>query len=835
MIKTLSQKKRMAFNLILILIIGLFSSIYVDAAGSKNLCKNPGFEENISGWNYFSGTFSRSEETAHSGVASGKMVVTSMWGRAPYTYNFQKGVSYHVLLWVKLIKGENGAEKSEACVILDHSSFGISGEPRWEIFAGGTTVNTGEWVELAFDYVYTGSNKTGGADFYVRIGSGEKPCAYYIDDVSITSDGAGNYRDTEFKKGEMVSNKGFDMDTEGWITNKAAITRVEDMGYNNSYASALITTEDYTGYAAQKLTLKNCEKYELSAYVKTLGEAADFRFIVMRGDGSYEIPVYSAIVGSDWGKISGEYVFYSGQDSEEVWVYLLTNNVKSYYLDDFSVVDTETAVPAFAETVNIPENLDNSLRIIVNGEIKNITTAVLKNDTVVCAVQELTQALNGYCIYDSENRKMKAVRGLNEVELQAGMRCIGANGIVSITDICPYIENEKLYWSAKTLAEKLGCTGEWLPEKNTLSVTKPENSGLNYSAACLQKNKKLTIGYLRGSNPERGGTVDPYTVSMQTLINQWFSSRFNDCEISVADANVSGAGALLGSFRGAEDMIEKGVDLVFVDFAQNDIGQENLAVYIESTVRSLKALKPDIDIVFLYSLNKAIADKYESGVTPDIISEYDKIAANYHIPSINIGKILYQKYTAKGKSFSDYMNPVSNPNSSGAAVYADSIIQFINKGFSCAENYESSGLGRSMSEKAFTGGLKNADKAVTDKNWRLENSRLSGSCLTQYIESNIPGAEMTFSFTGSMIGLYLQKSYDCGDILWSVDGGKYQTLSVFDEHSMEFEHAAGFILADGLGSGAHTLSVKVAGTKNSNSVDYYVRIGAFLTAYGEGI
>lgn len=782
-------------------------------AASQNLCKNGSFEENTLGWFCSNASIQRSDKYAAAGKFSAKVSVTLNYGAAMYTYNFKKGVNYIVSAKIRM---EEGSGTHGSRFIISHTAYG-SGNPKWHELAGGTPVNDKEWSLITASFCYNGENKTGKGDIQIRIDDGTKPVEFYMDDFQIISESNLSYRETEYEAGEMIDNKGFDVDTEGWETQNAAIVRIAGEGYDNSEASAFVETGN-NGYAGQKLEFVKGQKYRISTYVKTSGNAAFFSIMVKHSDGTSEPVALLKPSDEEWNKVEGEYTHRRGD--EAVTVYITSNNTSRFYFDDFSVIPLGGADEQGAGI--------KAAGVYVN-EIKANIPYIRRGENVLCDVDAFTNAVNGKCT--STSTSAVATKGINLIRFNDGTKLYTKNSRVYKATSPAVINDGKIFADIYALAEGLACKVEIA--ENVINITFNNSRPLNNTARRLRGDKKLSIGFLTGSSPRRGGTVDPYTEPVSTIVGKWFEKNYPDCIVNTIEDDVTTSGSELGAFRVDAFVKSNGIDLLVVDLYRNDIKEDSGTIerYVESMVRSAKHNNPNIDIIFLYSLNEDIAKQYSVNMVPKAYEGYEKNARVYGIPTLNIGELLYKKYTTEGKNYNSYHSQNKNPNSAGTEFYAQKIIELIKEKLLIADE-SSSEINRSQSA-SFIGMIDSVDNAVFDGGWMHVGKRLSESETQSYVESAEKNSELSYKFVGNVIGLYFQSAQDCGNLLYSIDGEDYKELSTFDEWAYKYEHMRGVILADKLANGSHTLKLRVGGTKNENSMNTYIRIGGFLVGTDE--
>lgn len=806
------MKRIVSFVLIAMMLLTFMPTSYA----AVNMVKNPGFETDTSWWKPSGASVIRQEKAAAVGKYGAYVTVTSNWGsmHTP-VMNFKKGVTYTVSARIKLAEGLG---TRSARFITSHDAGG-KGTPAW-IEMPSTMINDKEWTLVSSSFCYQGTNKTGKGTLQCRVGSGSELLSYYIDDYSIVSSEVTNYRETEYAEGEMVENKGFDVDSDGWIAkNGAAISRIVGEGYNNSEASGLVTSNG-NGYVGVELNFVQGQTYDMSAFIKTAGSAAFFTLFVRHDDGTNEQVALLYPTDKDWNSMEGRYLH--RRASGKALVYVTSNNTDSFYIDELSVIPKGKAVDIVTET----EILPGEKGVMIDGTKQDLSVYIT-DGIVMVPIVELAYKING--TGTEENGVAVLKRGINVVRLTENATTMSVNGKEKKISVPARIINGKLYADAVAVAMELGVksaasNGEMVIIKNNEGGYK-----LNYTAKKLRDDKSLTIGMLTGSRAQRAGTFDPYSTASRDVIKAWFNRNYADCTINVVESDVSATGIMLAAFRAKKFVEENNVDLLLVDVYRNDmeLSAAETEEYATTLIRAAREANSSVDIVFLYTLTEELYNDYYSiGKKPESYDGYEKIAGVYSIPTADLGEALIKRMGAEGKEFLSYHNATKNPNTDGAKVYADAIVAKIKE--CLASSDEKTDRVTRNHAKSFDAVIDGFDNVKLGAGWSKIDESLSTSGTDSYITARQVGAEIEYVFVGNIIGLYYESNPKSGDILYSIDGGAYKSLSTFDKYSYEFEHMCAVLLAKDLEDGQHTLKIKVASTKNEEAKDTLIRIGGFL-------
>ena len=124
---------------------------------------------------------------------------------------------------------------------------------------------------------------------------------------------------------------------------------------------------------------------------------------------------------------------------------------------------------------------------------------------------------------------------------------------------------------------------------------------------------------------------------MQTLAH--FQQAYPQASFTEINAAIGGTGSDLGVFRVQQDVLSKGPDLLFVEFAVNDGGADPQRIIraMEGIVRQTWKADPKTDICFVYTLTESLSPPMLEGKLQRSASAMEKVADFYGIPSIVLG------------------------------------------------------------------------------------------------------------------------------------------------------------------------------------------------------
>jgi lysophospholipase L1-like esterase len=196
----------------------------------------------------------------------------------------------------------------------------------------------------------------------------------------------------------------------------------------------------------------------------------------------------------------------------------------------------------------------------------------------------------------------------------------------------------------------------------------------------FQNKHEVNVVFLGGSITE-GAHASVNANCYAALTSAWLQETYgkNGRTVNCYNKGVGGTPSQYGLLRLSRDVIAKKPDLVFIEFAVNDGGQDT-RVYMESIVRSLRETV-DPYIIFLYTTNESYdtETKYHAA-----------LAAHYGIPEISLKDALKKELGGKNARECGYFTDAVHPADAGHAVYFNEIKRCLSTGnyFKKAQNKE---------------------------------------------------------------------------------------------------------------------------------------------------
>jgi len=337
----------------------------------------------------------------------------------------------------------------------------------------------------------------------------------------------------------------------------------------------------------------------------------------------------------------------------------------------------------------------------------------------------------------------------------------------------------------------------------------------------LKQKKQLTVAYFGGSVTVGHGATDREKYSWRARTSEWLTKNFPDAEIISVNAAIGATGSHLGAFRTERDIISQKPDLLFVEFSVNDSYNretaESAAENYEAIVRRVRKALPECDIVNVY-----ITDSGKTSAGGNFVQKqgHEKIAAEYGIPALDVGRALAVTQKLAGNSspaWKDYFTDIVHMTDKGYGEYFATISEYLANELIFADAGKISkhplpALVMPGAERTLHYDLVTAEMAAKFENCSfVEGSvfdKLSHTPYLSYLLVNQPGNKITVKFTGTELAL-LMSDYTSGTVKYTVDGKNGSEV----RNSMNNP----FPLISGLEYGEHTAVIEICFDKDSKS------------------
>jgi len=323
----------------------------------------------------------------------------------------------------------------------------------------------------------------------------------------------------------------------------------------------------------------------------------------------------------------------------------------------------------------------------------------------------------------------------------------------------------------------------------------------------LSEGREATICYIGGSLT----AAESGRNSFRPQVTSWLRKNYPKNQIGEINAGVAGTGSLYGAMRARRDCIAFKPDLVLIEFAAEDAGEDESAVKkaIEGLIRQLLIVPQPPEIIMLYG----------GKLNPAVIEWHETIAAHYAVPTINL-----EMAPSTGNPSADARENADR----NANLRADMIIGFL----IAQSKMEASPIEKSLplplvSDEMNYGEFKAIAEIWHESGWRTlpaADRRLPAKLLF----GGKPGSQIEYYFEGTVLGLSFLCGPDGGRIELLIDGKPAPApLRKIDLYGARRKFGA-VILAGGLGPGEHKLTIRIADEKNPSSTGFAVRLGYLI-------
>lgn len=360
-------------------------------------------------------------------------------------------------------------------------------------------------------------------------------------------------------------------------------------------------------------------------------------------------------------------------------------------------------------------------------------------------------------------------------------------------------------------------------------------SMLNNTIYRLKKEKKLIVGYFGGSITEGSGASVMEETSWRARTTAFLRVANPEAEITEIQAAIGGTGTDLGICRIERDLLSKKPNLVFIEFATNDLAftfQEQVD-YFEGCLRRIMEADPTTEIVCVLTAqinsekNQKELGDYRSRTVHAFISHY------YGLPIIDIGDAMRTAVHHAGDDWKVYTTDNVHPNDEGYLICADTVREYLTKWF--AKETPQSLTARTIPAKlspspALPNGnlIELSHCEDTLRGWHFVDKRFKNR-FPHYYKADGIGSAIDYEFEGTGFGLFWIMDNNSGMIDISLDGGAPIRISAWDEYCPKFSRSGYTFPFKHLENKHHKVHIEVCEEKAPESNGNDIAIFAFLT------
>jgi hypothetical protein len=313
--------------------------------------------------------------------------------------------------------------------------------------------------------------------------------------------------------------------------------------------------------------------------------------------------------------------------------------------------------------------------------------------------------------------------------------------------------------------------------------------------------------------------------SWAAMSAEWLQKQYPNTKIHYQDGAYGGTGPSDVVFRLRRDILPFHPDLVFIEYAVNSYANhpENYKA-LDGIVLQLLRQWQKPDIVFVY-----VGD---SRYLRDL-SKVQPLARHYGFQEVDPRTHLQTLLDAGTVKWTDIARDQIHPNEKGHAIYAETLIDLLKQqaALTGPPTPEPPVPAAFASDEWATATLVPIAAARYGPEWKaVRPSPWGERYWEEMLECNQVGATITFTANTTTIGAYLLIAGDCGNIAWSVDGGKETERMLANWGTIKGGMwACDDIYASDLPPGEHTIKITIK-PKWEKSTGNFVRVGGFCIA-----
>ncbi|EIP99630.1 lysophospholipase L1-like esterase [Opitutaceae bacterium TAV1] len=194
-----------------------------------------------------------------------------------------------------------------------------------------------------------------------------------------------------------------------------------------------------------------------------------------------------------------------------------------------------------------------------------------------------------------------------------------------------------------------------------------------FVAQKIRNAETVRIGFLGGSITQGAGAkkhVESYYWRTKTRLTNF--AKTSGATVESLLAAVGGTGSDYGAHRVGLQLLDKGIDLLIVEFAVNDFRTPVALDGMEGIVRQALTRNPHVAVVLFYTTNRRMIEEcYDKGVLPPSVVAFHRIARHYNLAEVNAGSGVRDLFTSGRSNPETFFPDKTHPTAEGHAFYAD--------------------------------------------------------------------------------------------------------------------------------------------------------------------
>ncbi len=346
--------------------------------------------------------------------------------------------------------------------------------------------------------------------------------------------------------------------------------------------------------------------------------------------------------------------------------------------------------------------------------------------------------------------------------------------------------------------------------------------GLANVAAKLKAGQSVTVAVFAGGNHAQG--------QWTATVGKWLQAQYPTAKLTIINSPIHGGfrGSGLSVFRLGHDVLSHRPDLLIVDFAADDFesNEEAVQANAEGMVRQAWKADPNMDVLFVYAFRLEYEADYAKGLCPSAVSAYERVAARYGVPAVNMGHRLAQlardgKLTVKATAAESQAKP-DQPvftkdgvyvTPAGVQLYATIIQEGLAK-LLADGSPQPHALAKPLAARNMEGAVqKPITREMLSGDWQeVVPAEVAGSNFSNHFDrlwvTRTPGAKLTFKFTGTRAWIFDVFGPATGRVNVTVDGVDKGQRQQVDPWSYYYRLGS-LEIASNLPPGEHTATIEL--------------------------
>jgi lysophospholipase L1-like esterase len=355
--------------------------------------------------------------------------------------------------------------------------------------------------------------------------------------------------------------------------------------------------------------------------------------------------------------------------------------------------------------------------------------------------------------------------------------------------------------------------------------------GLGNVAAKLKAGQDVTLAVFAGGNHAQG--------QWTAAVGQWLQAQYPAAKLTVIYSPIEGGfrGSGLSVFRLGRDVLSHRPDLLIVDFAADDFesSQEAVQANAEGIVRQAWKSDPNMDVLFVYAFRPEYEADYAQGMCPSTVGAYERVAARYGVPAINMGlrlvrmaqdgKLILKATDAQSQAKPEqpvftkdgvYVSPA------GVQLYASIIQEGIAK-LLAEGTLQPHVLAKPLTARNMEGAVqKPITREMLSGDWQeVVPAAVGGRTFSNHLDrlwvTRTPGAKLSVKFTGTRLWIFNVFGPGTGRVRVTVDGVDKGERQQVDRWS-HYYRLGSLEIAANLPPGEHTATIELLADPPDRSV-----------------